>query len=225
MDIKGFGEAYVEILIREGYLKDIADVYYLNRYRDELVEKGLIGKEKNTDKLLKTIEDSKNNDIDRLITGLGIRNIGKQAGVELKKHFHSLHDLMKATYDELIATPDVGDITARSITEFFSNEENQDILRRLDEAGVNFASHAAAAGSDQKLEGLTFVLTGTLPNMGRNEMEELIRSHGGKLSGSVSKKTDYVIAGESAGSKLTKAQELGIKILNEEDALSLLIDK
>lgn len=224
MDIKGFGEAYVEVLIKEGYLKDIADVYYLYRYREELIVKGLIGKEKNTDKLLKAIEESKNNDIDRLITGLGIRNIGKQAGLELKKHFRNLHDLKLATYEELIATPDVGDITARSIREFFTNEENLDILRRLDEAGVNFQSLAAPAGSAGKLEGLTFVLTGTLPNMGRNEMEELIRSYGGKISGSVSKKTDYVIAGDNAGSKLTKAQELGIRVLDESEVLILLND-
>lgn len=224
MDIKGFGEAYVEVLTKEGYLKDIADVYYLYRYRDELIEKGLIGKEKNTDKLLKTIEESKNNDIDRLITGLGIRNIGKQAGLELKKHFKNLHDLKNATYEELIATPDVGDITARSIREFFLNEGNLDILRRLDEAGVNFQSLSASAASGGKLEGLTFVLTGTLPNMGRNEMEELIRSHGGKISGSVSKKTDYVIAGDNAGSKLTKAQELGIKVLDEDEALMFIND-
>lgn len=225
MDIKGFGEAYVEVLIKEGYLKDIADIYYLHNYRDELIEKGLIGKEKNTDKLLKTIEESKNNDIDRLITGLGIRNIGKQAGLELKKHFRSLHELKTASYEDLIAIPDVGDITARSITEFFSNEENLDILRRLDEAGVNFQSQAADTGSDQKFQDLTFVLTGTLPNMGRSEMEELIRSHGGKISGSVSKKTNYVVAGENAGSKLTKAQELGIRILSEEDVFLLLNEK
>ncbi len=224
MDIKGFGEAYVEALTKEGYLKDIADVYYLYQYRDELVEKGLIGKEKNTDKLLKTIEESKNNDIDRLITGLGIRNIGKQAGLELKKHFRSLHDLKNAAYEELIAIPDVGDITAGSIREFFSSEENLDILRRLDEAGVNFQSLAAPSDAGGKLEGLTFVLTGTLPNMGRNEMEELIRNRGGKISGSVSKKTSYVIAGDNAGSKLTKAQELGIKVLDENEALALLND-
>ncbi len=222
MDIKGFGEAYVEALIREGYLKDIADVYYLSEFRNELIEKGLIGKEKNTDKLLKAIEDSKKNDIDRLITGMGIRNIGKQAGLELKKHFRSIDDLMKASYEELIAIEDVGDITAGSITEFFSNPDNLDIIRRLKEAGVNFNSLESEVASDGKLSGLTFVLTGTLPTLGRSDMEELIRNRGGKVSGSVSKKTDYVIAGENAGSKLTKATELGIKVLTEEEALSLL---
>lgn len=222
MDIKGFGEAYIEILIREGYLKDIADIYYLHNFRAELIQKGLIGKEKNTDKLLKAIEDSKKNDIDRLITGLGIRNIGKQAGTELKKHLKNLMELSTASYEELVAIPDVGDITARSIAEFFSGEINQDILRRLEDAGVNFNSLGAPADTDDKLLGQTFVLTGTLPTMDRSTMEEMIKKHGGKVSGSVSKKTNYVVAGDNAGSKLIKAQELGVTILTEMEALQLI---
>ena len=222
MDIKGFGEAYIEVLIKEGYLKDIADIYYLKDHRAELIEKGLIGKEKNTDKLLKAIEDSKNNDIDRLITGLGIKNIGRQAGSELKKHFHSLYELVKATYEELVAINDVGDITARSIVEFFSQEENRNILDRLEKAGMNFTSLGEESNEDQRFAGMTFVITGTLPSMGRSEMEELVKRYGGKVSGSVSKNTRYLIAGENAGSKLTKAQELGIDILSEEEVLKLL---
>ena len=222
MDIKGFGEAYIEALIREGYLKDIADIYYLKNYREELIEKGLIGKEKNTDKLLKAIEDSKENDIDRLITGLGIKNIGRQAGAELKKHFMSLHELVKATYEELVAINDVGDITARSIVEFFSQEENRSILDRLEKAGMNFNSLQSEVSEDARFAGMTFVITGTLPSMGRTEMEQLVKKYGGKVSGSVSKNTRYLIAGENAGSKLTKAQELGIDILTEEDVLKLL---
>jgi DNA ligase (NAD+) len=222
MDIKGFGEAYIETLIKEGYLKDVADIYYLNNYRDELIEKGLIGKEKNTDKLLKAIEDSKENDIDRLITGLGIKNIGRQAGSELKKHFKSLHELVEATYEELVAINDVGDITARSIVEFFSLEENRNILDRLEKAGMNFTSLVAETNENQRFAGMTFVITGTLPSMGRSEMEELVKRYGGKVSGSVSKNTRYLIAGENAGSKLTKAQELGVDILSEEEVLKLL---
>jgi DNA ligase (NAD+) len=222
MDIKGFGEAYIEALIKEGYLKDVADIYYLKSNRDELIEKGLIGKEKNTDKLLKAIEDSKENDIDRLITGLGIKNIGRQAGSELKKHFKSLHELVEATYEELVAINDVGDITARSIVEFFSLEENRNILDRLEKAGMNFTSLVAETNEDQRFAGMTFVITGTLPSMGRSEMEELVKRYGGKVSGSVSKNTRYLIAGENAGSKLTKAQELGVDILSEEDVLKLL---
>lgn len=222
MDIKGFGEAYVEVLIQQGYLKDIADIYDLKNFREELIEKGLIGKEKNTDKLLKAIEDSKKNDIDRLITGLGIKNIGRQAGAQLKKHFHSLHDLKSASYEELVAINDVGDITARSIVEFFEDEDNLRILDRLEKAGMNFYSQAEAVSGEARFQELTFVITGTLPSMGRTEMEELVVKNGGKVSGSVSKKTSYLIAGENAGSKLTKAQELSIPILSEEEVLEML---
>ncbi|CRZ33635.1 DNA ligase (NAD+) [Herbinix hemicellulosilytica] len=222
MDIKGFGEAYVEALIREGYVKDIADIYYIYKYRDEMIEKGLIGKEKNTDKLLKAIEDSKNNSIDRLITGLGIRNIGPQAAISLMNHFKSIHKLKEATYDELIAVKDMGDISAKAVIEFFANPVNIDILSRLEQAGVNFEAADDMADTDGKLSGLTFVITGTLPSMGRSQMEEQIRKHGGKVSGSVSKKTDYVIAGENAGSKLTKAQELGVKVITEDEFFKLV---
>lgn len=219
MDIKGFGEAYVEVLIKEGYLKDVADIYYLYSYRDELVEKGLIGKEKNTDKLLKAIEESKKNDINRLITGLGIKNIGKQAGTELKKHFKSLRELEKASYEELVAINDVGDITAKSIVDFFALVENHNILERLELAGVNFLSMANELSENQIFSGLTFVITGTLPTLGRTDMEELVKKHGGKVSSSVSKNTNFLIAGENAGSKLTKAQDLGIMILTENEVL------
>jgi DNA ligase (NAD+) len=222
MDIKGFGEAYVEVLIKEGYLQDIADIYYLKDYRDELIEKGLIGKEKNTDKLLKTIEESKSNDIDRLITGLGIKNIGRQAGAELKKHFKSLHDLKIASFEELVAINDVGTISATSIVDFFAFEENRNILDRLEKAGMNFTSIEDLSTTDQRLSGLTFVITGTLPTMGRSDMEELVKKYGGKVSGSVSKNTNYLIAGENAGSKLTKAQELAVTILTESELLNML---
>ena len=219
MDIKGFGEAYVDVLIKEGYLKDIADIYYLNNYRDELINKGLIGKEKNTDKLLKAIEGSKQNDIDKLITGLGIKNIGKQASNELKKHYNSLNDLRRASYEELVLINDVGDISAKAIVDFFSNEENQDILDRMEKAGVNFNSVVTSITANQIFKDITFVITGTLPTMGRTEMEKLIQQYGGKVSSSVSKKTNYLVAGENAGSKLTKANELGITVLTEEDML------
>ena len=222
MDIKGFGEAYVEALIKEGYLKDVADIYYLKDFRDELIVKGLIGKEKNTDKLLKAIEESKKNDIDRLITGLGIKNIGRQAGAELKIHFKSLYDLKDASYEELVAINDVGDISANSIVDFFAFEENHNILERLEKAGMNFTSLKAANTTDQRFAGLTFVITGTLPNLGRAEMEDLVKKYGGKVSGSVSKNTNHLIAGDNAGSKLAKAQELGISILSEDELLEMI---
>ncbi|NLO10238.1 MAG: NAD-dependent DNA ligase LigA [Clostridiales bacterium] len=224
MDIKGFGEAYIEALVKEGYVKDIADIYYLDKYRDEMIEKGLIGKEKNTDKLLATIENSKDNNIDRLITGFGIRNIGRQAAYELMSHFKSINRLREASYEELITVKDMGDISARAILEFFSNPENLDILSRLEQAGVNFTSSEEASNANGSLTGLTLVITGTLPFMGRTQMEELVKKHGGKVSGSVSKNTDYVIAGENAGSKLTKAEQLGVKVLSEEELLNMLED-
>lgn len=222
MDIKGFGEAYIDVLIQEGYLKDIADIYYLKDFREQLIEKGLIGKEKNTDKLLKAIEDSKENDIDRLITGLGIKNIGKQGATEIKKHFKSISDLQNATYEELVSINDVGDISAKAIVDFFANPQNRRILERLGEAGVNFLSQTTTSVGDERFTGLTFVITGTLPSMGRTEMEELVKAYGGKVSSSVSKKTDYLIAGENAGSKLTKATELGIKIITENELLEMI---
>lgn len=222
MDIKGFGEAYVEALIREGYVKDIADIFYLEKYRDEMIEKGLIGKEKNTDKLLRAIEESKGNDIDRLITGFGIRGIGRQAASELMNHFKSIHKLKTATYEDLLTVKDMGDISSRAIIEFFSNNDNLETLSRLEQAGVNFESADEPIDMNSSISGLTFVITGTLPNMARAEMEELVKKHGGKISSSVSKKTDYLIAGEKAGSKLTKAQQLGVRVLSEEEVHKLL---
>ena len=222
MDIKGFGEAYIEALVREGYVKDIADIYYLGRYRDEMIEKGLIGKEKNTDKLLTAIERSKDNDIDRLITGFGIRNIGRQAATELMNSFKSIHRLKEASYEELVKVKDMGEISAGAVLDFFSNPDNQDILSRLEQAGVNFESVKDEKAMDGALSGLTFVITGTLPSMGRTQMEELVKSHGGRVSGSVSKNTDYLIAGDNAGSKLTKAQQLGIKIISEDEMLKMI---
>ena len=222
MDIKGFGEAYAEALIKEGYIKDIADIYYLNNYRDIMIEKGLIGKEKNTDKLLKAIEDSKANDIDRLITGFGIRNIGRQASSELMNYFKSINKLKNATYEELLNVRDMGDISSRAVVDFFSNPDNIKILSRLEQVGVNFETNNEQMDGNGSLAGLTFVLTGTLPTMGRVQMEELIKKHGGKISGSVSKKTNYLIAGENAGSKLTKANQLGVKAITEDELLKLI---
>lgn len=222
MDIKGFGEAYVEALIREGYVKDIADIFYLEKYRDEMIEKGLIGKEKNTDKLLRAIEESKGNDIDRLITGFGIRGIGRQAASELMNHFKSIHKLKTATYEDLLTVKDMGHISSMAIIEFFSNNDNLETLSRLEQAGVNFESADEPIDMNSSISGLTFVITGTLPTMARAEMEELVKKHGGKISSSVSKKTDYLIAGEKAGSKLTKAQQLGVRVLSEEEVHKLL---
>lgn len=220
MDIKGFGAAYVEALTEEGYLRTIADIYRLKDYKEELIEKGIIGKEKNTTKLLEMIEASRENEPYRLLTGLGIRNVGKAAAKELMRHFKSIDTLKNASLEELMAVPDIGGITSEGLYQYFREEKNIEIIENLKAAGVRM--EAAEAVQGEKLAGLTFVITGTLPTMGRSEAQELIEKNGGKVSGSVSKKTNYVLAGEAAGSKLAKAQELGITVISEEEFLKLL---
>lgn len=221
MDIKGFGTVYIEDLIRLGYIHDIADIYVLKEHREELIEQGIIGKEKNTDKLLEAIEKSKKNEAWQLLTGFGIPNVGKAAAKTLLKYFDSIPNLQNAKIEELVQVNDVGEITACCIKDYFSKEENRHIIERLQEYGVNMQKKEEQA-SDMTLEGLTFVITGTLPTMERKEAAALIEAHGGKVTGSVSKKTNYLLAGENAGSKLTKAQELGITVLTEQDLQDML---
>jgi len=221
MDIKGFGTVYIEELVRGGYIKDIADVYSLKEYREELIEKGIIGKEKNTDKLLDTIEKSKENDAYKLLTGFGIPNVGKAAAKSIMKHFKDIDTLSHASMDELQDVNDIGEVSAECIRRFFLDETNRNIITRLKEAGVNMKVEEAEV-LESPISGKTVVVTGTLPTLGRKEAQELIEKYGGKASGSVSKKTDYVLAGEAAGSKLTKAQELGIPVISEEEFKTLL---
>ncbi|MBO4819379.1 MAG: NAD-dependent DNA ligase LigA [Firmicutes bacterium] len=216
MNMEGFGPSAIEALISEGYIKSIADIYELKDKREKLIEEGIVGKEKSVDNILSAIEKSKDNDIDRLITGLGIRNVGKQSAKVLAGRYESMDALMDADEDELKTLPDFGDVVASEIVSFFRDENNRECIRRLGAAGVNMRSKAASKKRDSRFEGKTFVLTGTLPTMTRDEASAIIESFGGKASSSVSKKTDYVLAGEAAGSKLTKAQELGITIIDED---------
>ena len=222
MNINGFGPSTAEALMTGGYIKDFADIYHLKDFREELIEKGLIGKEKGTDNLLNAIDASRENDIDRLITGLGIRNVGKQSARVLAMHFPDMDALAHATYEQLIVLPDFGDIMVQDILDYFGREDAHVLLERLREAGVNMISRIAERTVDRRLAGKTFVLTGTLPSMTREEASELIQNYGGRVSGSVSRKTSYILAGEEAGSKLTKAQELGIPVLTEEGLMNLL---
>lgn len=214
MDIKGLGEAAIHTLIEEGYIKDIADLYTLKEKREELIAKGIIGKEKNTDKVLKAIEDSKKNEPQRLLTGLGIAGIGRTAARELMLHFGSIDALSKASEEEILAVRDMGEISAKAIVSYFKAPKSQEILAAFRKAGVNFKLEDTGL-VDEKFKGLTFVITGTLPNLSRKEAAGLIEAHGGRVAGSVSKKTDYLVAGEAAGSKLQKAQDLGVKVLDE----------
>ena len=221
MDIKGFGFAYVETLVDHGYLKDLSDIYGLIDKRQELLDKKIIGLVKSKDNLLNAIEGSKNNDAIKLLTSLGISNVGKSAAKSLMKKFKSIDNLMKASYAQLIEVNDIGDISAMAIINYFKNPDNQAVVQRLKEYGVNMNIIEAQDG-DERFDGKTFVVTGTLPTLSRKAASELIEKHGGKVSGSVSKKTDYLLAGENAGSKLTKAQNLGINVISEETLLEMV---
>lgn len=221
MDIKGFGTVYIEELVRMGYINNVADIFCLKEHREELIEQGIIGKEKNTDKLLDAIEKSKQNDAYKLLTGLGIPNVGKAAAKAIMNHFKMMENLQNASADELTAVNDIGEISALCIRTFFDEPKNKVILERLKEYGVNMSAELAET-IDSPLTGKTVVVTGTLASLGRKEAAQLIERYGGKVSGSVSKKTDYVLAGENAGSKLTKAQELGVKILSEEELYKMV---
>lgn len=224
MDIKGFGDVYVEDLVNLGYIKDIADIFYLKNHRDELVEKGIIGKEKNTDKLLGVIDAAKSNDASKLFTGFGIPNVGKAAAKTLLSQFKDIEKIMELSIEELTQVNDIGEISANSIYDYLHNPVNIDIIARLKVAGVNMVE-AEKEGATDTFAGLTFVITGTLPNMGRKEAQELIELNGGKCAGSVSKKTSYLLAGEAAGSKLDKANSLGVKVISEEELLEMINSK
>lgn len=221
MDIKGFGEVYIIDLVRRGYIKDIADIYTLKDKRDELIEEGIIGKEKNTDKLLAAIDGSKTNEATRLFTGFGIPNVGKAAAKALLKEFKSIDAIMELSVEELVKVNDIGEISANSIYNYLHDPVNVDIISRIKAAGVNMVEEEKEGATD-KLAGLTFVITGTLPTMGRKEAQELIELNGGKCAGSVSKKTNYLVAGEAAGNKLDKANALGVTVLDEAGLISLL---
>lgn len=222
MNIMGLGETLVDALVKAGYLKNYAGIYHLKEYRDELIEKGIVGKVKNTDKLLAEIEKSKNNPPERFLTGLGIRGVGVSTARDIMRHFDSIEALSKATADELIEIPDIGQTTADSIVSFFSSPRNQEILEDFAASGVNMRVAPEGQQGSDKLKGLTIVVTGTLPTLGRREIQELIVQNGGKATGSVSKKTSYLVAGEDAGSKLKKAQDLGVPVITEEEFLGMI---
>ena len=175
---------------------------------------------KSAQNLLAAIEKSKSQDLSRLLFSFGIRQIGQKAGKILAARFHTLDNLCQATLEELTAVDDIGEITAQNLLNWFSDPQSIHLIERLKEAGVNMT--AAEQSSDQRFAGKTFVLTGALERFTRSEATEMIESRGGKASGSVSKKTAYVVAGEAAGSKLRKAQELGIPVLSEEEFLNMM---
>ena len=217
MDIEGLGSAIVEALIEKGLIKSPADIYYLSL---EDVKSLWKSGSKAAEKLLAAVEKSKEQDLSRLIYALGIHQVGAKTGKVLASTFGSMDALMAASLEELTNVPDVGEVTARSIHDWFGQEQSQHMIRRLREAGVNFESRRVI--SDARFAGKTFVLTGALSKFTREEATEKIELLGGKAAGSVSKKTSFVVVGENAGSKERKARELGIPILSEDDFLAMI---
>ena len=226
MNIEGLGPAVLKVLCDEGLVTKISDIYRLHLHRDELINIERMG-EKSVDNLLASIENTKNNEFYRLIFGLGIRQIGAAASKVLAKHYGNIDAIIAADSESLENLEDFGKITAESVREFFTDSKNLELIEELRELGLNmtYASPAAslAGGKGASLfESKIFVLTGTLPTLKRAEAQKMIEDRGGKCSSSVSAKTDYVLAGEEAGSKLEKALKLGIKIIDEAEFMSML---
>ncbi|MBR2934199.1 MAG: NAD-dependent DNA ligase LigA [Oscillospiraceae bacterium] len=217
MDIEGLGIAVVEGLVNAGLVKSAADLYYLEPQSVAALDR--MGK-KSAENLMAAIEKSKENDLSRLLYAFGIRQVGQKAAKTLAQHFGTLEALQNATAEQLTAVDDIGTITAQSLRGWFDSEQSRHLIDRLRLAGVNMT--AAQQGTDRRFEGMTFVLTGALERFTRDEASALIEERGGKASGSVSQKTTYVVAGENAGSKLKKANELGIPVLTEEEFEQML---
>ncbi|CDC68213.1 NAD-dependent DNA ligase LigA [Oscillibacter sp. CAG:155] len=217
MDIEGLGPAVVQQLVDSGLVRNAADLYSL--HAADVAKLDRMG-EKSAENLIRAIENSKANDLAKLLYGLGIRQVGAKAAQVLSAHFGSLDALAAATEEELTAVGDVGPITARYVVEYLAADQSKDLIRRLREAGVNLESTAQPVGD--RFAGLTFVLTGELSAYSRKEAGEKLEALGAKVSGSVSKKTSCVVAGEAAGSKLRKAQELGVPVIDEAQFLTLI---
>lgn len=212
MDIRGLGPAIVSLLLSENLIKDVSDIYFLKK--EALIPLERMG-EKSANNLIKAIENSKKQPLNRLVYALGIPLIGSKASLTLAQEFKSMDRLQNATYEELIKIPEIGDKMAESIIAFFKQEQTKALITRLKEAGVNML-YAKEEIGPKPLENLTFVLTGALEKYSRSKAQELIENLGGKVTGSVSKKTDYVVVGKDPGSKYNKALELGVKILDEQ---------
>ena len=218
MNIDGLGENIIQQLLEKHLIENIADIYSLSF--EEIASLKKNGK-KFAQNLKNSIENSKQNDLYRLITALGIRHVGGKASKLLAKKYKTLQALAEAKFEELQEMNDIGEVMANSIVEFFAQEQTKDLLKRLEDAGINTKAIEEET-TDNRFEGQTFVLTGSLQKFTRKEAEDLIEKFGGKTSSSVSKKTNYVLAGEDAGSKLTKAQSLGVNIISEEEFENLI---
>lgn len=223
MDIDGLGERWLIIFHELGLIHNVADIYDLHKQRDELVKIEKLG-EKSVENMLTAIENSKQTTLPKFIYALGIRGVGESTALNLAKQFGDLDNLMRANLDELQKTPDVGEITADAIVEFFKAKHNLAVIERLIKAGITWQKLSNETLGNQPLDGQSWVITGTLTSMGRDETKAKLQALGAKVSGSVSAKTTTLLAGEKAGSKLEKAESLGVKIVSEDEFLQLLAE-
>ena len=217
MNIDGLGPQIIDLLIDNDLIQSAADLYTLSV--DDVKGLERMG-EKSAQNLINAIADSKSRGLERLLCAIGIPNVGEVAASTLAAKFRTLDGVMGATRDELISIPDFGEITADSVINFFARPKNLQLCARLKDAGL--LCEAVKEAKSDKLSGLTFVLTGTLPTLSRDAASEMIKALGGKVSGSVSKKTNYVVAGDAAGSKLTKARDLGVNVIDEGELLRMI---
>ena len=216
MNIEGFGERIVEDFYNFGYLKSIPDFYHIKDHKEDLKELEGFG-EKSIENLLNSIENSKNNSLERLLFGLGIRHVGKKTASILASFYDNIDNIMKSTYEELCTITDIGEIIAKSVYDYFSS--NKELINTLKELGINTNYIGKVKNINEEFNNKTFVLTGTLESLTRNEAKDIIEEYGGKIASSVSKKTDVVIVGSSPGSKYDEAIKLGITTWTEEDFL------
>jgi DNA ligase (NAD+) len=219
MDIDGLGPSIIEQMLDRGMIETAADLYHINA--DDVADMDKMGK-KSAENLMRELEKSKSNPLYRLLNGLGIRHIGEKAAKVLAKKYKTLDALREASAEEIAAIDDIGAIMAESVVEYFSEAQNIKFIERLEAAGVNCVDDSEAEALDNRFEGKVFVLTGTLSKYKRSEASAIIEKMGGKTSSSVSKKTSYVLAGEEAGSKLDKANKLGVIVISEDEFEELI---
>ena len=224
MDIRGIGESWSATLLEKGLARDVADLYYLKDKKDELLKLEKLG-EKSVANILSTIEKSKDRPLARLIYGLGIRHVGGETAELLAREFHSLNELANATRERLMSVPGIGPKIADSILAFFSVKENREIIEKLRRTGVKMEEKVEIKPEEQPLAGMEFVITGTLQSLKRAEAEEKVKTLGGEVGSSVTRQTTHLVVGAEPGSKLAKAQELGTKVLTEEEFLKLIGEK
>ncbi|MES2946038.1 MAG: helix-hairpin-helix domain-containing protein, partial [Pseudomonadota bacterium] len=219
VEVEGLGEKLVDQLVEAKIINTLPDLYRLGLVALSNLDRMA---DKSAQNLLEALQKSKKTTLPRFLFGLGIRHAGEGTAKGLTKHFGKLDAIMNATEEELLQVPDIGPIVAKSLFTFFSQPHNREVVEQLRACGVTWEEHEPAAAAPQLLTGKTFVITGTLPTLGREEAKEMLEAAGAKVSGSVSKKTDYLLAGSEAGSKLVKAQELGVTVIDEEAMKAML---